>query len=61
MNKYSLLAIFVLSLPMFAQNVVMLKDGQQVVQAVSVDGEVVACLMACDQARKEWRMEAFYD
>ena len=31
------------------------------VQAVSGDGEVVTCLMACDRALSQWRLEAFYD
>ena len=29
--------------------------------AESSDGSSVACLMVCDLARKEWRVEAFYD
>lgn len=31
------------------------------VLATTSDGTVVACLLACDRARHQWRLEAFYD
>jgi protein ImuB len=31
------------------------------VLATTPDGATVACLLACDRARRQWRLEAFYD
>lgn len=31
------------------------------VLATTSDGAAVACLLACDRARHQWRLEAFYD
>jgi protein ImuB len=31
------------------------------VMATDSDGVIVSCLLVCDKARKEWRLEAFYD